>query len=255
VYWNSFSTDQVGLGFTAELTTFQGGNADTIHAWVARPLGEGPHPGIVVLHHMPGWDEFTQEFCNRFARHGYLVIAPNLYERYGHGTPGDVFAAVRADGGISDESVISDAAAALTWLGAQPDFNGKAGVIGTCSGGRHALLAASVVPGFAAVADLWGGGAVPGKENDKRPVAPVALTQQLDVPLLGIFGNDDHNPTPAEVDIHEAELEKFGKDYEFHRWDGAGHGFLYYHTAMYRAEQAMEAWERILAFFADKLAA
>jgi carboxymethylenebutenolidase len=249
MYWNAFRTDQVGLGLTAELTTYPGGGGDTVHAWVARPTTEGPHPGVVVLHHMPGWDEFTFEFCNRLAFHGYIAIAPNLYDRYGQGAPDDVAAAVRADGGVSDESVLGDARAALEWLQARDDFNGRAGVTGSCSGGRHALLAATVIPGFTSVADLWGGGAVPGKETEKRPVAPVAITDQLQIPILGIFGNEDHSPTAAEVDLHEEELKKHGKDYEFHRWDGAGHGFLYYHNNLYRPEQAMEAWERILAFF------
>jgi carboxymethylenebutenolidase len=249
MYWNAFRTDQEGLGLEAELTTFTGGGGDEIRAWVAQPKAAGPHPGIVVMHHMPGFDEFTFEFCNRLAFHGYLVIAPNLYDRYGQGAPDDVAAAVRADGGVSDESVIADATAALEWLQARDDFNGKAGVIGPCSGGRHALLVATVVPGFTSVADLWGGGAVPGKESEKRPVAPVSITDQLQIPLLGIFGNEDKSPTAPEVDQHEAELKRLGKNYEFHRWDGAGHGFLYYHTPMYRPEQAMEAWEKIFAFF------
>jgi carboxymethylenebutenolidase len=249
MYWNAFSTDQAGLGLTAELTTISGGNGDEIHAWIARPTGPGPHPGIVVLHHMPGFDEFTFEFCQRLAFHGYITVAPNLYDRYGQGSPSDVAAAVRADGGVSDESVVADGAASLEWLRAQPDFNGRAGVTGPCSGGRHALLVGTVVPGFAAIADLWGGGAVPGKENDKRPVAPVSITDQLQIPLLGIFGNEDKSPTPDDVDLHEQELKKHDKQYEFHRWDGAGHGFMYYDRPMYRQEQAMEAWEKILAFF------
>jgi carboxymethylenebutenolidase len=255
MYWNSFRTDQVGIGLTAQLETFAGGNGDPSHAWVARPTTDGPHPGIVVLHHMPGWDEYTFEFCNRLAFHGYIVIAPNLYDRYGQGAPDDVAAAVRADGGVADDSVIADATAALQWLQAQPDFNGRAGVTGSCSGGRHALLVATVVPGFTSIADLWGGGAVPGKETEKRPVAPVSITPQLEIPLLGIFGNEDKSPTADEVDQHEAELKQHGRDYEFHRWDGAGHGFMYHHTAMYRPEQAMEAWERILAFFDRTLSA
>jgi carboxymethylenebutenolidase len=54
-------------------------------------------PGIVAVHHLPGWDEFYREFCERLARHGYSVICPDLYDRFGHGTPDDVAAKVRAD--------------------------------------------------------------------------------------------------------------------------------------------------------------
>ena len=56
--------------------------------------------------------------------------------------------------------MVADCAAALSWLKALPTSNGKVGIIGTCSGGRHALLTASRVPGFDAVADLWGGGVI-----------------------------------------------------------------------------------------------
>jgi carboxymethylenebutenolidase len=252
--WNSFSTAGP-VSVTAAITTFPGGGGDEIHAYVARPEGDGPFPGIVLIHHMPGWDEFYQEFAERLARHGYEVICPDLYCRFGHGQPDDVFAKVRSEGGVHDDSVVADAAAAVAWLQARPTHNGKIGILGTCSGGRHALLAASRVAGFDAVIDLWGGGVVAAPENatPARPVAPIEYTPDLDVPLLGLFGNDDQNPSPEQVDTHEKALQAAGKDHEFHRYDGAGHGFTYYHTPLYRPEQAMDAWARIFGFFADKL--
>jgi carboxymethylenebutenolidase len=252
--WNSFNTDD-HVSVTAEITTFKGGNGDEIHCYVARPMTDGPLPGIVAIHHMPGWDEFYQEFCERLARHGYEVICPDLYCRYGHGTPDDVTAKVRADGGVHDESVIADCAAALEWLKARPTNNGKVGIIGTCSGGRHAVLVASRVQGFDAVVDLWGGGVVmaPDQLTPARPVAPIDYTADLNAPLLGLFGNDDQSPPPDQVDLHEEELKKHGKNYEFHRYDGAGHGFFYYQTPLYRPEAAMEGWGHVFRFFADNL--
>jgi carboxymethylenebutenolidase len=250
--WNSFQTD-ARTGITAEVISYPGGGGDQIHAYVARPIGDAPAPGIVAVHHMPGWDEFYREFCERLARHGYTVICPDLYDRFGHGTPDDVAAKVRAEGGVADDSVVADCAAALTWLKGQPTSNGKAGIIGSCSGGRHALLTASRVSGFDAVVDLWGGGVAGGEPSPARPVAPIDYTADLTAPLLGIFGNDDRYPTPEEVDRHEAELKKHGKAYEFHRYDGASHGFFYYHAPMYRPEQAMDGWEKVFAFFGDKL--
>ena len=86
------------------------------------------------------------------------------------------------------------------------------------------------------------------------PVASIDYTKVLDAPLLGLFGNDDQFPTPEEVDLHESELQKYGKDYEFHRYDGAGHGFFYYHTPMYRPEQAMDGWNKVFTFFGQHLA-
>ena len=252
--WNSFATDSP-VGLRAEIITFKGGGGDEIHAFVAQPLDETPRGGIVLVHHMPGWDEFYQEFAERLARHGYNVICPDLYCRYGHGTPEDVAAKVRADGGVHDSSVVADGTAALDWLKALPTSNGKYGVIGTCSGGRHAVLVASLVPGFNAVVDLWGGNVVMAPEalTPQRPVPVIDYTKDLNVPLLGCFGNDDQSPTPEQVNQHEDELKKYGKEYELFRYDGAGHGFFYYHWPMYRQEQAMDAWERVFAFFADKL--
>ena len=251
--WNSFRTD-ARTGLTAEVITMPGGNGDEIHAWFARPLGDAPAPGIVAVHHLPGWDEFYREFCERLARHGYSVLCPNLYDRYGQGTPDDVAARVRSEGGVPDDSVVADCAAALGWLKALSTSNGRVGIIGTCSGGRHALLAASRVPGFAAVADLWGGGVIE-EPSPAHPVPPIDYTADLSAPLLGLFGNDDSHPSPAQVDQHEAALNRYGKDYEFFRYDGAGHAFFYYQTPMYRPEAAMDGWEKVFGFFARHLSA
>jgi carboxymethylenebutenolidase len=253
--WNSFSTDD-RAGITAEVVAFPGGNGDEIHAYVARPDSDGPVPGVVAVHHMPGWDEFYREFCERLARHGYHVICPDLYCRFGHGSPDDIAAKARSSGGVRDDAVVADCAAALGWLRAQPGSSGKVGIIGTCSGGRHALLTASRTAGFGAVADLWGGGVVmpKGALDEAHPVAPIDLTEGLSAPLLGLFGNDDQHPTPEQVNQHEAELKRHGKEYEFHRYDGAGHGFFYYHTPMYRPEAAMDGWAKVFGFFGQHLA-
>lgn len=253
--WNDFLTDgQVGVD--AGIRTFAGGNGDQIHAYVASPLFDRPRGGIVLVNHMPGWDEFYQECAERLARHGYDVICPDLFCRYGHGQPDDVAAKVRGEGGVHDDSVVADCSAALDWLRMLPAHNGKAGIIGTCSGGRHAVLAASRTPGFSALVDCWGGGVVMDSDQltPARPVAPLDYTKDLDVPILGLFGNDDQGPSPEQVDIHEAELKRLGKTYEFHRYDGAGHGFFYYHTPLYRYEQAMDGWNKVFGFFAEKLA-
>ena len=252
--WNSFSTD-AQLSITAGTTTYAAGGGDELHAYVARPQADGPLPGIVLVHHMPGWDEFYQEFAERLARHGYTVICPDLYCRFGHGTPDDVAAKVRAQGGVHDDSVVADCEGALDWLKAQPTANGKVGIIGSCSGGRNALLAASRVRGFAAVVDLWGGAVVMAEDHltPARPVAPIDYTKDLDAPLLGLFGNDDQAPSPDQVDVHEAELRRHGKTYEFHRYDGAGHGFFYYQAPLYRPQQAMDGWSKVFGFFEKQL--
>jgi carboxymethylenebutenolidase len=104
--------------------------------------------------------------------------------------------------------------------------------------------------------DCWGGGVVAPSDRltPAQPVAPVDYTQDLPCPVLGIFGNDDKSPSPEQVDQLEAELKRHDKDYEFHRYDGAGHGFWYYDRPMYRQEQAMDAWNKTFAFFEQHLA-
>jgi len=129
-------------GMLAETVTMQGANGDTINAYFARPLGAGPYPGMVLLHHLPGWDEFYRETTRRFAHHGYLAISPNLYSREGHGTPEDVAAKVRAAGGVPDDQVVGDAEGARRFLDSLPYSTGKIGIFGTCSGGRQATLVA-----------------------------------------------------------------------------------------------------------------
>ena len=109
--WNSFRTDALD-GLTAEVITYPGGGGDEIHAYVAQPTSTGRRPGIVAVHHLPDWDEFYLEFFDRLARHGYGVICPDLYCRFGHGTPDDVTAQVRAQGGVPDDNVVADRAAA-----------------------------------------------------------------------------------------------------------------------------------------------
>jgi len=253
--WNAFRTDDEG-GITAVNMVIPGGGGTPTHVYVARPDGAGPYPGLVLLAHAPGWDEYYREFSRRFAAHGFIATAPNIYERYGHGTPDDVAARARADGGLSDAEVIALSDASMKWVKAQPGSNGKVGIIGNCSSGRYAVLVASSIPGFDAVADLWGGRVVmtPEQLNEKTPVAPIDLTAQLNAPLIGIFGNDDMGPSPAQVDQHEAALKEYGKNYQFNRYDGASHAFMVYDRSSYRQQQAMDAWDKIEAWFKQYLA-
>ncbi len=242
---------------TCENVTITGDGGTPITAYVARPAGTGPFPGIVLVHHMPGWSELYIETTRRFAHHGYIAICHNLYERTGSAdaNPDDVAAKVRAEGGIPDAQMVGDTAAAVKWMRSQASLNGKVGIFGSCSGGRHALIYASQRKDVDACADLWGGRVVMSREelNPKTPVAPIDMTRNLSCPLLGIFGNEDRAPPPDQVNQHEVELKKHGKVYEFHRYDGAGHGFFYWHRPIYRPEQAMDGWSKVFAFFGKHL--
>ena len=242
-------------GMLAETISVGGHGGDTINAYFARPLGAGPFPGVVLIHHMPGWDEWYREATRSFAHHGYAAISPNLYYRAGHGTPEDVAAKVRGDGGVSDDEVVGDVEGAMRYLKSLPSSNGKAGVFGTCSGGRHTVLTVSRVEGFDAAVDCWGGRVVmsPEELTLKQPVAPIDYTRDLSCPLLGLFGTEDQSPPPEQVELHEQELKKHGKSYEFHMYPDAGHGFFYHHRPSYRQEQAADGWQKLFAFFEKHL--
>lgn len=242
-------------GLLAETITLTGHMGERINAYFARPLGAGPFPGVVLIHHLPGWDEWYREAARKFAAHGYAALSPNLYFREGHGTPEDVAAKARARGGAPDDQVLGDVKGALETLLSLPYVNGKVGVFGTCSGGRHAYLAACRIPGFAAAVDCWGGRVVMNETDltPSQPVAPLAYTADLGCPLLGLFGQDDRSPSPEQVAVHEQELQKYGKVYEFHMYPGAGHGFFYHDRPNYRQEQAVDGWKKLFAFLEKHL--
>jgi carboxymethylenebutenolidase len=242
---------------SAETITIKGHSGDEVEAYYARPAGSGRRPGVVVIHHAPGWDDWTTEVCLKLARNGYEAISPHLYHRAGGGPePGDMAAMVRAMGGLPDDQVMGDIDAAAQHLKSQPTSNGKAGCIGFCSGGRHAYIAAALVQNIDAAVDCWGGGVIvsdPAQLTPNRPVAPIDYTAKIHVPLLGIFGNEDRNPDVEQVNKTEEELKKQGKSYEFHRYDGAGHGFFATDRAGYRPEQAVDGWKKVFAFYETHL--
>ena len=256
-------------GLTAETIKIQGNNGDEIEAYYARPTTPGPHPGVVVIHHMPGWDSWTCEVVRKFAHNGYAAISPHLYSRLGPGTPDDLAAAARGAGGVSDDQVTGDIQGSLEFLRSQPDSNGKVGVIGFCSGGRQSYMVACRLP-FDAAVDCWGGGVIPGAPGGgaggpggalaggapagggaptAQRVSVIDLTPDLKCPLLGIFGNEDRNPDPEQVNKTEEILKQHGKTYEFYRYDGAGHGFFGADRPGYRPEQAVDGWSKVFAFF------
>ena len=246
---------QMYEGLLADTITVNGNAGDAIHTYFARPLGGGPFPGVVLIHHLPGWDEWYREATRKFAHHGYLAVSPDLYCREGHGSPDDAAANARGLGGVSDDQVVGDVAGAMRYLKSLPSSNGKVGVFGTCSGGRQTFLVACRAEGFDAAVECWGGRVVMSADDltPKQPVAPIDYTKDLSCPLLGLFGEEDQSPTLEQVATHEQELKSHGKDYEFHTYPKAGHGFFYYDRPAYRQEQAVDGWNKIWDFLGRHL--
>jgi carboxymethylenebutenolidase len=241
----------------AETVNITGHGGDQIEAYQARPLGPGPYGGVVVIHHMPGYDEQTKEITRTFAVNGYNAICPNLYTREAPGaSPDDAAAAARAQGGVPDERLVGDVDGAAKFLRSLTNSNGKVGTIGYCSGGRQSFLAAVSLPLDAAV-DCYGAFVV-GNPPEGMPlkVGPIVdRTKDLSCPLLGLFGADDQYPSPEHVQELEQELKAQGKTYEFHTYEGAGHAFFSVDRPAYRPEAANDGWKRIFDFYGRYLAA
>jgi len=228
-----------------------------IEAYAALVQDSAPRGAVVVIHHMPGYDEATKEITRHFGALGYNAVMPNLYHRVAPGAaPDDAAATARAQGGVPDEQLVGDVTAAAAYLRALPNSNGKVGSIGHCSGGRQSVLAGLSVD-LDAVVDCYGAfvtGTVP--EGFPLKVQPLGeRVAELRCPVLGLFGNDDQYPSPEQVDEFQALLEKSGKTFEFHRYEGAGHAFFAVDRPSYRPEAAKDGWAKIGAFYAKYLGA
>ena len=240
----------------AETIRIAGHRGDEIEAYRAVPLTPGSRGGVVWIHHMPGYDRETKEFVRRLAVDGYNAICPNLYSREAPGAdPDDAAATARAAGGVPDDRLVGDVDGAAEYLRRLEGANGKVGVIGHCSGGRQAFLAACSLELDAAV-DCYGAFVVEdppeGMPETMKPI--LELASGLGCPLLGLFGNDDRYPSPESVAKLDAELVRLGKEHEFHSYDGAGHSFFSVDRPAYRVEAAVDGWRRIFDFLGKCLA-
>ena len=232
-----------------------GHDGDEIEAYLASPSGDGARGGVVVIHHNPGYDRATKEIVRRFAELGYDSICPNLHWRDAPGAaPDDAAAASRANGGVPDDRLVGDVGGAAAHLRSLRSSNGKVGVIGYCSGGRQAVLAACNLDLDAAV-DCYGAFVV-GTPPEGFPIKFTNLVDQLPnlrAPLLGLFGNDDQHPSPEQVDELDKILTDLHKPHEFHRYDDAGHAFFSVDRPAYRVAAANDGWEQITAFYDEYL--
>jgi carboxymethylenebutenolidase len=240
----------------AETISLGGHGGDEIEAYLAQPLGTGPYGGVVVIHHMPGYDRSSKEIARRFAAEGYIALMPHLHFREGKGaSPDDASAASRAAGGVPDDRLVGDVDAAMRHIKSMASSNGKVATIGYCSGGRQSFLAAVSLPLDAAV-DCYGAFVVgtPPEGMGLKMTPLVDRVGDLSCPLLGLFGADDMHPSPDQVAELEKALVEHGKTYEFHSYEGAGHAFFDVDRPAYRPEAAVDGWRKINDFFGRHLA-
>lgn len=203
--------------------------------------------GIVVMIHGPGLDHFIETQVDDLGKRGYLAAAPDHFHRQ----PDDGTDMMGRIGRLRDREILDDTDATIAHLRAAGVTT--LAVLGFCMGGRNTYLLAGARPQTWKAAGVFYGGNIM-KPWGEGP-SPFDLTRDIACPMIGFFGNDDTNPSRADVDKIDAELTAHGKPHEFHRYDGAGHGFRNFTNAeRYRPQQAADAWDKMLAFLDRHLA-
>ena len=207
-------------------------------------------PAVIVIHHGPGVDKFIEDRVEHLAQQGYLAIAPDLYHRQNE-EDGDMLTRI---GRLTDPEVIADVNAAVNYARRLKDTQlGDVGIIGFCMGGRVAYLMAASKPVFKAAGVFYGGNIMKAWGNGPTPFD---LTPYIHCPIVGFFGAEDANPSPADVDRLSSQLDKYRKAHEFHRYAEAGHAFLNFtNPKTFREEPAKDAWRTCLDFLDAHLGA
>jgi carboxymethylenebutenolidase len=237
--------------YTKEILTVQGSPMETL---VFMPEGDGPAPGIVVAQHLPiaheglEKDPFTIDVGEKLAAAGYVAVIPFIF----HWWPPETDVAVKRDEWNDDKNVADLDAACKLLTSLDTVDASRIGIMGHCWGGRVAWLGACHNPDYKASVVLYGGRIKIGM-GEGCP-APIDLAGNMGCKVMGIFGNDDQNPSPADVADLDAALNTAGIEHVFHQYDGAGHGFQdFVNTERFRKEQTEDSWAKLLAFLDDTL--
>lgn len=238
---------------TAEVVTVEVLDS-TMEVFCYEPEAASPWPAIVLAQHIPFGhtgienDRFTLKSAERLAENGYAVAVPFIF----HWWPKDEDLLVKRDAS-RDDWMVADCRAAFELLAANPNVaEHRIGVVGHCWGGRVAWLAACHIPEIAACGICYGGRIKRAMGEGNPP--PIDLAAQINCKVAGFWGNEDQNPPPADVDDYAAALAAADVPHEFHRYDGAGHGFQdFTNEARYRPEAAEDAWSKLLAFLGEEL--
>jgi carboxymethylenebutenolidase len=219
-----------------------------MRVYVGTPDRPAGHPGIVVAQHAGGVDAFIQDVVHRLHREGYVVAAPELFHRQ----PETGVEASARTGLLKDDEIIADMNATVDYLKSMRMTVAPIGVVGFCMGGRVSyLMAGSGNKDIKAAAVFYGGNIM--KALGDGP-SPFERSARIDCPMIGFFGADDANPSPADVQKLDTELSRLNKWHEFHSYRDAGHAFCNFMSAeRYRERPARAAWGEMLAFFTEKL--
>lgn len=230
----------------SSMVEFKSGG-QTISGFLAQPVQEGVHPGIVLVHEWAGLLDHPKEVCMRLARHGYVVLAPDLF----HGKIGRTIEQnMQLSRNLEDPGALRDLAAGLNYLQGQPFVKkDRIGCIGFCMGGRLSLLFTEHSQALAAGVVFYGG--VFNREiNEKTPKHPYDLIGNIRCPILCIFGEADASIPMADVGRFSEALAQQKKTFELYTYPSAQHAFHNDTSSeRYHAEAARDAWDKTIKFY------
>ena len=220
--------------------SYKSGN-ETVQGMLYVPSGSGPFPGIIVIHEWWGLNDWVKEQASKLADQGYAALAVDLYRGKVATTSDEAHELVR---GVPDDRAKRDLHAAFQYLVSQGNVKpSRVGAIGWCWGGGYSLEVALQEPTLAADVINYG----------HLAVDPAAL-KNISAAILGIFGAHDRGIPVEDVKQFQKTLQSMGKRAEMKIYADAGHGFQNPNNKDgYRADDAADAWKRIIAFLVDTL--
>lgn len=224
-------------------------------AYVSRPeKAKGSLPIVIVVSEIFGVHEYIADVTRRFAKLGYLAIAPEFFTRAGdpntYGTIAEIQQNIVAK--TPDAQVLNDLQAALVWAGKNGGDLKKVGVTGFCWGGRITWLSATLPQVRAGVA--WYGRLI-GEKTEGSPKHPVDIAADLKAPVLGLYGAADTGISLESIEQMRAALAKAApknpaaKACQFEVYPDAPHAFHADYRATYREGPAKDGWEKCVAWF------
>ena len=242
-------TDEAGLSAGEVAIDAAGG---PMPAYRAQPASGRNLPTILVVHEIFGVHEHIKDVCRRFAKLGYLAVAPDLYARYGDASAFTDMQALIRDivSKVPDSDVMADLDATARWAASHGGDAARLGVTGFCWGGRITWLYAAHRPTLKA-AVAWYGRLV-GEPTPTSPRFPVDVAGSLKVPVLGLYGGADTGIGPETIERMKQALAKAppaGSESQFVVYPDAPHAFFADYRPSYREEAARDGWARCQEWF------
>jgi carboxymethylenebutenolidase len=232
-------------------------NGAAMGAHVAYPTEGGPHAAVIVFMEIFGVNSHIRDVTERLAREGYVAVAPDFFHRTAPGielsyTEEDMGKGFVPYGQLQADEMIVDARAAIAWLRERDDVRGeRIGCMGFCVGGHMTYLTACETD-VAAAASFYGGG-IAGAEGFGGADSTLGRTGKIRGRILCLFGDRDEYIPAAEVEQIKAELDKHEIRSECVLYPGVGHGFFCDQRDSYSEEAAADAWQKVVALFAEEL--